>query len=234
MSCYGNLKDFQMKHILLVLIFVFLPLKSLSAVELLKNGDFETGNIMGWTYWETYPWDGDGFPVERPTHVAIVIPGDIGVPAPPAISGFFALAQEVVSHGTARGGLYQEVKVMKNVPYILTGYTAFYGDDTGDLATIGILDGAWDPAQAFMSINKGCFSGNVASSWIDISLTIMPTKDIVTVFTETRQDWPHGSAAGWYDSLSLRPFSDSVRFPPSREKSTSVGDERQKQTTEKD
>lgn len=217
-----------MKHILLfVLILGFLPLKSLSAVELLKNGDFETGNIMGWTYWETYPWDGDGFPVERPTHVAIVFPGDIGVPVPPAISGFFALAQEVVSHGTARGGLYQEVKVLKNVPYILTGYTAFYGDDTGDLAIIGILDGAWNPAQAFLDTNKSCLGGNVVSPWIDISITIMPTKDIITVFTETRQDWPHGNAAGWYDGLSLRPLSESTRHPSSREKSNSIGDERQ-------
>jgi len=207
-----------MKYILLVLIFGFLPLKTLFAEELLKNGDFETGNITGWMYWETYPWDGDGFPVERPTHVAIVFPGDIGVPTPQAISGSFSLAQEVVSHGTARGGLCQEVKVMKNVPYTLTGYTAFYGDDSGDQAIIGILDGVWNPAQALVDTNKRCLGGNIILQWIDISITIIPTKDIITVFTETRQDCPHGYVAGWYDNLSLRPLSESMRHPPSREK----------------
>ncbi len=216
-----------MKYILFVLLFGFLPLQPLSAVELLKNGDFETGNSMGWTYWESYPWDGDGFPVERPTHVAIVFPGDIGVPSPPVISGSFSLAQEIVSHGTARGGLYQEVKVMKNVPYILTGYTAFYGDDAGDQAIIGILDGAWNSAQALVDTNKRCLGGNIISPWIDVSITILPTKDIITVFTETRQDCPHGYVAGWYDNLSLKPLSESTRHPQSREKSGSIGGKRQ-------
>src|SRR3989337_4169609 len=128
-----------MKNIVLIIFLsLFAELQSLTAAELLKNGDFETGDATGWKYWETYPWDGDGAPVESPTHVTIAIPGNIGTPVPPATSGFFALTQQVGHNGTARGGLYQEVKVVVNTPYILTGYMAFYGDDIGAVTILGI------------------------------------------------------------------------------------------------
>ncbi len=177
--------------------------RSLYASELLKNGDFETGDTTGWKYWETFPWDGDGAPVESPAHVDIAFPGTVGIPTPPATSGSFSLTQQVGANGTARGGLYQEVKVMINTPYILTGNMAFYGDDIGDVALIGILDGSWNPVLAFTTVNKNYIGGNTVSSWVEISLMIIPTKDIITVFTETRQDWAHGNVAGWYDSFSL-------------------------------
>lgn len=188
----------------------------MTASELLKNGDFETGDTTGWKYWETFPWDGDGAPVESPAHVDIAFPGTIGIPTPPATSGSFSLTQQVGANGTARGGLYQEVKVMVNTPYILTGSMAFYGDDIGDATLIGILDGSWNPALAFTAINKNYISGNAASSWVEVSLTIIPTKDIITVFTETRQDWPHGNAAGWYDSLRLRTVPEPTKLLPSQ------------------
>ncbi|GAB62495.1 MAG: hypothetical protein DWB56_01545 [Candidatus Jettenia sp.] len=201
-----------MKYALFGLIFSLFTLSSLSASELLKNGDFETGDNTGWKYWETYPWDGDGAPVEFPTHITVAIPGTIGTPLPPAISGFFALAQQVDSNGTARGGLYQEIKVIVNTPYVLTGRMAFYGDDLGDATIIGILDGTWNPALAFTTINKHTISGNSISPWSEFSLTIIPTKDIITVFTETRQDWTHGHVAGWYDGLSLQPTLEPTKF----------------------
>ncbi|TLD43327.1 MAG: hypothetical protein JETT_0332 [Candidatus Jettenia ecosi] len=201
-----------MKYALFGFIFFLFTLSSSFASELLKNGDFETGDTTGWKYWETSPWDGDGAPVEFPTHITIAIPGTIGTPLPPAISGFFALAQQVDSNGTARGGLYQEIKVIVNTPYILTGRMAFYGDDLGDATIIGILDGTWNPALAFTAINKHTISGNSISPWIEFSLTIIPTKDIITVFTETRQDWTHGHVAGWYDGLSLQPTLEPTKF----------------------
>lgn len=201
-----------MKYALFSFIICLLMLQSLSASELLKNGDFETGDITGWKYWETYPWDGDGAPVEFPTHIAIAIPGTIGTPLPPVMSGFFALTQQVDSNGTARGGLYQEIKVIVNTPYVLTGCMAFYGDDLGDATLIGILDSTWNPALAFTTINKHTISGNSIASWTEFSLTIVPTKDIITIFTETRQDWIHGNVAGWYDGLSLQPALEPTKF----------------------
>ncbi|HHT9130170.1 MAG TPA: hypothetical protein ACFYEC_04825, partial [Candidatus Brocadiaceae bacterium] len=194
-----------MKLISLTLILILFIFRLLPAEELLKNGDFETGDTTGWKYWETYPWDGDGAPVESPTHVTIAVPGTIGTPVPPTTSGSFALTQQISSNGTARGGLYQEIKVIVNTPYILTGQMAFYGDDIGDVTIIGILDNFWNPALAFTTINKNYISGNTVSSWMELSIMIIPTKDVITVFTETRQDWPHGNVAGWYDNLSLRP-----------------------------
>ncbi len=201
-----------MRNILFVLICSLFVLRSLHAAELLKNGDFETGDTTGWKYWETYPWDGDGAPVESPTHVTIAMPGTIGTPVPPATSGFFALTQQVGRNGTARGGLYQEVKVIVNTPYILTGYMAFYGDDIGDVTIVGILDGSWNPALAFTTINKKYIGGNTVSSWMEFSLMIIPSKEVITVFTETRQDWTHGNVAGWYDDLSLRPAPEPTKL----------------------
>ena len=206
-----------MRHILLILIFSLFVLRTLPAAELLKNGDFETGDATGWKYWETYPWDGDGAPVESPTHVTIAIPGNIGTPVPPATSGFFALTQQVGHNGTARGGLYQEVKVVVNTPYILTGYMAFYGDDIGDVTIVGILDGSWNPALAFTTIKKIYIGGNTISSWMEFSIMIIPSKDIITVFTETRQDWMHGNVAGWHDNLSLRPVPAPTKFSTSQQ-----------------
>lgn len=201
-----------MRCFLLTLILSLLMLRPLPAAELLKNGDFETGDATGWKYWETYPWDGDGAPVESPTHITIAIPGTIGTPVPPTVSGLFALTQQVDSHGTARGGLYQEVKVILNTPYILTGHMAFYGDDSGDITIVGILDGSWNPALAFTTINRNYIGGNTISSWMEFSLMIMPSKDVITIFTETRQDWPHGNVAGWYDNLSLRPVPEPTKL----------------------
>ncbi|MEP9409872.1 MAG: hypothetical protein HRF42_00435 [Candidatus Brocadia sp.] len=219
-----------MKYILsALLIFSLFILRSLPAAELLKNGDFETGDIIGWKYWETFPWDGDGAPVESPTHVIIAIPGTIGNPIPPTTSGSFAMAQQVSSNGTARGGLYQEVKVVINTPYILTGHMAFYGDDIGDITIAGILDGPWNPALAFTTPNKNYIGGNTTSSWMEFSLRILPTKDVITVFTETRQDWMHGHVAGWYDNLSLRPVPEPTKLLSSQNpKNNPVCEEKQK------
>ena len=189
-----------------------MPQPLLSAAELLKNGDFETGDITDWKYWETYPWDGDGAPIESPTHIIIAIPGTIGIPVPLTTSGSFALTQQVASNGTARGGLYQEVKVVVNNPYILTGNMAFFGDDIGDVTIIGVLDGVWNPALAFTTISKYYIGGNTISSWVEFSIMIIPSKDVITVFTETRQDWMNGNVAGWYDNLSLRPVPEPTRL----------------------
>ena len=89
---------------------------------------------------------------------------------------------------------------------------AFYGDDIGDVTIVGILDYFWNPALAFTTINKNYISGNTVSSWMELSIMIIPTKDLITVFTETRQDWPHGNVAGWYDNLSLRPVPEPTKL----------------------
>lgn len=185
------------------------------AAELLRNGDFETGDSTGWNYWETYPWDGDGAPVESPSHVAVEVTGIRDTPVPPVTSGFFALTQHIYLNVTARGGLYQEVKVIMNTPYVLTGHMAFSGDDIGDITVIGILDGPWNPTLAFTTINKYYLSGNALSPWIEFSLTIIPSKDIVTIFTESRQDWAHGKVTGWYDDLSLLPVPEPTKLSSS-------------------
>ncbi len=138
--------------------------------------------------------------------------GTVATFAVHATSGSFAVAQQVNS-GTARGGLYQEVRVITNTPYTLTGHMAFYGDDIGDVTIVGILDGTWNPAQAFTAVNRNYIGGNTHVSWVEFSLTVIPSKDIVTVFTETRQDWVHGNVTGWYDNLSLQPASELTRFP---------------------
>lgn len=188
-------------------------MRPLPADELLKNGDFETGDSSGWHYWENYPWDGDGAPVESPTHVAIAIHGAAGIQTPPTTSGSFALTQQI-TRGTARGGLYQEIKVVANTPYVLTGQMAFSGDDDGDMTLIGTLDGNWNPSFAFTALNKNYVGGNTVLPWTGISLTVIPTKNVLTVFTETRQDWAHGNAIGWYDNLSLRPVQSTKSHSP--------------------
>src|SRR5574337_268658 len=91
----------NMKLIVLGIFFCVFIVRPVYAAELLKNGDFETGDITGWKYWETYPWDGDGAPVESPTHVTIAVPGTIGIPTPPTTSGSFAMTQQVSTNGTA-------------------------------------------------------------------------------------------------------------------------------------
>lgn len=91
---------------------------------------------------------------------------------------------------------------------------AFYGDDIGDTTVIGILDGVWNPALAYTTIYKRAIIGNSISPWTEFSLNIIPTKDVITIFTETRQDWLHGNAAGWYDGISLKPFPEPSKFSP--------------------
>ncbi|MBE7444582.1 MAG: hypothetical protein HS132_04810 [Planctomycetia bacterium] len=221
-----------MKHTVLTLILVVSIIRLSPAAESLKNGDFETGDTTGWKYWETYPWDGDGAPVELPTHITIALPGTIGTPIPPATSGLFALTQQVDSRGTARGGLYQEIKVIVNTPYLLTGQMAFYGDDIGDITAIGILDGPWNQAHAFTTMHKNYIGGNAVSPWTEFSLLIIPSKDIITVFTETRQDWMHGNVSGWYDDLSLRPVPEPTKlFLSQTHKDNPIFKEKQKQTS---
>jgi hypothetical protein len=106
---------------------------------------------------------------------------------------------------------------------------AFYGDDIGDVTIIGILDNFWNPAIAFTTINKSYISGNTVSSWMELSIMIIPTKDVITVFTETRQDWPHGNVAGWYDNLSLRPVPTPTKLLISQSpKNNSICEEKQK------
>ncbi|MDR4508889.1 MAG: hypothetical protein MRJ65_11770 [Candidatus Brocadiaceae bacterium] len=222
-----------MNCILFALLVTLFTIPFISAEELLENGSFETGDITGWNYWETYPWDGDGAPVESPTNVTIAIPGEIGTPAPLATSGILSLAQQINSYGTARGGLYQEVKVTAHTPYLLTGHMAFYGDDSGDITLLGILDSTWNPAHALTTHNKASINGN-PSSWIEVFLAITPSKNVLTVFTETRQDWLHGHAAGWYDNLSLLPAHEKTKYFASQHpKKTSINDNEQKQMTEK-
>jgi len=104
-----------------------------------------------------------------------------------------------------------------NTPYIFTGYMAFYGDDIGDVTIVGILDGSWNPALAFTTIKKNYIGGNTVSSWMEFSIMIIPSKDVITVFTETRQDWLHGNVAGWYDNLSLRPVPEPTKFSTSQQ-----------------
>ncbi|TVL98785.1 hypothetical protein [uncultured Candidatus Kuenenia sp.] len=220
-----------MPFILLKSIFLFFLtissfclLKESFGENLLKNGDFETGNTSGWICWETFPWDGDGIPVKHPARVDIHVPGTIGVPTPPVISGLYALTQEVTAEGTARGGIYQELNVNAHSTYVLTGSMAFYGDNIGDITIIGLLDGQWNPVNTSTTPFKFYIGGDTVSSWTKFSLSIIPSKNIITVFTETCQDWGYGYVAGWYDNLSLqfvyensKPFS-SEKTPPEVQK----------------
>ena len=64
---------------------------------------------------------------------------------------------------------------------------------------------------------KNYIGGNTISSWIEFSLMIIPSKDVITVFTETRQDWAHGDVAGWYDNLSLRPVPEPIKLSTSQQ-----------------
>jgi len=197
-------------------LFGLLMIRPLTAAELLKNGTFETGDTMGWNYWETYPWDGDGAPVESPAHVSIEVSATTGSPLPHAANSFFALTQHVNHSGTARGGLYQEVKVVAHTPYVLTGHMSFSGDDTGDVIIVGILDDAWNPALAFTTLHKHSVSGSTFSPWIEFSIIINPAKNVITVFTETRQDFAHGNVVGWYDDLSLLPVPEPTKLSSSQ------------------
>jgi len=202
-----------MRRLILCFIFIILlfHLQTTRAEELLINGDFETGDTTGWTHWETFPWDGDGVPVEDPTNLNIMIPGTIGMPDPSTASGFFALTQQVDTEGTARGGIYQEISVLTNITYILTGCMAFYGDDIGDVTIIGIIDGPWNPSLALTTSNKYSICGDILTSWNEFSLAETPSTNVITIFTETRQDWKHGHVAGWYDDLQLQPVIESAK-----------------------
>ncbi|MCF6148112.1 MAG: hypothetical protein E3K37_05580 [Candidatus Kuenenia sp.] len=196
----------------LSIMSVFFLSKIALSDNLLKNGDFETGDTSGWLLWEAFPWDGDGIPVKHPANIEILVPGTIGIPAPPAINGLYALTQQVSTEGTARGGIYQELKVSANSAYVLTGSMAFYGDNIGDVAIIGILNGQWNPSHALTTPFKYYIGGDTASSWSEFSLSIIPTNNIITVFTETRQDWEQGYVAGWYDNLILQ-FTHESNIP---------------------
>ncbi|HHT9124091.1 MAG TPA: hypothetical protein ACFYEF_14585, partial [Candidatus Wunengus sp. YC63] len=85
----------------------------------------------------------------------------------------------------------------------------------------------WNPALAFTTINKKYIGGNTISSWMEFSLMIIPSKDVITVFTETRQDWTHGNVAGWYDNLSLRPVPEPTKLLPSQHLKEKPAQERQ-------
>lgn len=156
--------------VLLVLICGMTPVANAQ----ITNGDFETGDMTGWTPFG----DCDGV-VESAAWL-----GNI-----PAHGGDYVLGNGV-NQGLKVGGAYQHVSVLIGTEYQIIGWTHNGGDtDSANFCRVGIADGiVTDPAYYGIQWSNPI---SADTAWAEMSSWgLVATESTMTVFVEMTQIWP--------------------------------------------
>jgi len=125
-----------------------------ASANLLSNWSFEQGGwadylqpdgVPGWTFWEDYPYDGDGAANGAPSAVHAAgwpdFPGAVGAEDPaPHDNHCLGIGAE---YGTWRAFMYQEVSVIPGRWYSLAGLGANGAEGLEGGAACWVIDGPW-------------------------------------------------------------------------------------------
>ena len=148
------------RFLALAICILLWGLAPIASGNLLVNGNFEDlsgwlanwenpNGIPGWTYWEDYPYDGDGVANGAPwaQHAEAAI--CVGVRTGPdyAVDGIVDL-QLGWQWGTWRAFMYQEVAVTPGSWYRIEGYGCLAGQGGYGGTTFWVVDGAWQGVES--------------------------------------------------------------------------------------
>lgn len=199
----------KMKKVLLSL--AILGVATLASAEcfdiigpnLLVNPGFETGDMTGWSYYEDYPYDGDGPPVDWPGHMGPVFPGDVYI-IPPYEGEMNAGLQ--IGWATDRGFIFQEVPVIPSHWYCVGGAVAQTGNGCAN-AQLYVIQGPWQgPSSpgapgppAGDAITLIDIQGN-SGGWVYEEICVHAETDILTVVFAGAQDWACEILAAKFDA----------------------------------
>lgn len=198
--------------------------------NLLVNGDFETGNLNGWTLW------GDQKPGIRSDNF-------IGGIRPHTGTYYVGGAwNSCCTNPSSDGGVYQQIPVNPNQPVTLRGWLYTYqGDPSQDakfdsaydlmcLGRVGIdPSGGTDPASGSViwstpTSGQDWYDPNFPGKYVDIALTVQPQSSLITVFTEAGQLRLAGQAKPTQLGYSAYAWDDLYLSQQATTQAASIGD----------
>ena len=142
------------RFLALAMFLVLSGFAPVASANLLSNWSFEQDvyadwqqpdGISGWTYWEDYPYDGDGAANGAPwaVHARALCDTATGAGVDyPVPDGGYCLAIGA-EYGTWRAFMYQEVSVIPGRWYSLAGCGANGDQGVDGGAACWVIDGAW-------------------------------------------------------------------------------------------
>jgi len=183
--------------------------------EQLVNGGFETGDLQGWAYYEDYPYDGDGPPVDYPGHMEPSFPPSVFIKAPAEGDMYMGLT----NGSSGRGFIFQEIPVVPSNYYCISGYMWVLGTEW-DWATpaananaqVYAVQGPWmGPSNPGA---PGPPTGNVvtiidvtspppSADWIYFEVCVHAEDSLLTIVLAGANDWAWPMVAMW-DGISVR------------------------------
>ena len=167
------------RFLALAICILLWGLAPLASANLLSNWSFEENGyadwqqpdgIPGWTFWEDYPYDGDGAANGAPwaVHAGALTTVTGGAEDPfPHGNNCLAIGAE---YGTWRAFMYQEVSVIPGRWYSLEGCGATGGQGGPGGATCWVVDGPWQgveaPGEGRNGGDNGPVAGEMVFEWI--------------------------------------------------------------------
>ena len=174
--------------------------------ELVINGGFETSDLTGWAYYEDYPYDGDGLPVDYPGHMSPAFPPNQYIRAPH--EGAMCTGLQV-GWATGRGFIFQEVPVVPSHYYCVGGAVGLGGDEAN--AQLYVIQGPWmGPSVAHA---PGPPAGNVITlidlqadmeGWVYEEMCIHAETEILTLVFAGAQDFAVNTFGAYFDAATVR------------------------------
>ncbi len=132
--------------------------------DLLTNGDFETGDLTGWTFWRAGWGSGENVQVQA---------AEVG-------SGNYALNEWFVGGGSGSFGVYQEVPVTPGTPYRVTGQWKGEVSTGFNWFEVILIDGPFDLDAAD---NPDQVWDNMVSAYHENAPTIFDWEPISNTYT---------------------------------------------------
>jgi len=198
-----------------------------ASANLLSNWSFEPagyadwqnpGGISGWTFWEDYPYDGDGAANGAPWAVhagALSAHSSVAGVDDPVPDGNYCLAIGA-EYGTWRAFMYQEVSVIPGRWYSLAGWGANGGEWEGAGAAFWAIDGTWQgidsPGEPRAGGPNGPVGGTLVwskiqqppdKSWEAFGCYVKATGSVLTVAAESWSWETGGPRMGCFDALVM-------------------------------